>query len=367
MPLIMTRGSASAKAYGWTKHSGGAGYRYVAMGGDNTASVAGGATVAGAAYLPTQPASQTTRGMIGVVADGSFIALTGGAASYFSLNNGASWTSFGGTSSQIYLPPGLNGAIAYSSNGGKYAAQGSVGYDYKSASYYATLPMVSRTGSYSGASGFAIGSSPTFRTIMYSPTLNTFYLTGWGSSSNSVRCIDGSAPSSGNVTVSVTTSNFLFGISKDGYPIAPVFQGGSSWSLREYTAYDLSSYNALGSLSGSNLNSPKNSPWTWLPVNNVYMLGLAGNSGSFVTVQTSTSGSPASLSTVGSVSFSNMQAVISINFMEETTGRIWMSGWAAYYDAKGGTYTSQYSCYSDDTGVSWSISGGKIGASKNFT
>jgi len=268
MPLPITRGAASAKAFGWTKQSGGAGYRYVAMAGDNTASVLGGTTVAGATALPTQPTGGGTRGMIGVVADGSFIALTGGGAGYFSLNNGTSWSSFGGTSTTIYMPPGLNGAIAYSSNGGKYAGQVSVGYDYKAGQYYCTVPMISRTGTYSGGSGFFIGHSTTVRTLMYSPTLNTFYVTGWGGSEANVRCIDGSSPASGAVTTSVTTSGFRFGISKDGYPIVPVYQGGSSWSLREYTAYDLSSYNALGGLSSS---PTKVSPWTWLPINNKYI------------------------------------------------------------------------------------------------
>jgi hypothetical protein len=355
----------SAKAFGWTKQSGGAGYRYLAMGGDSTASVVGGSTVAGATYLPTQPTNNSTGGMIGVVADGSFIALSGGPAGYFSLNNGASWTSFGGTPSSVYLPPGLNGAMAYSSNGGKYAAMCSVGYDYKAASYSANLPMVSRTGSYANIVPFTLGPSPTFRTLMYSPTLNTFYITGWGSGEQSNRYIDGTSTSVGG-TASTTTSNFRFGVSKDGYPIVPVYQGGFSWSLREYTAADLSTYNALGSVSGSYVNSSKNSPWTWLPVNNVYILGSANNTGSSVYVQTSTSGSPASLLYVGSASVATY-AVTSINFMEETTGRIWMSGWAINQDSKGGYYNITYSYYSDDAGVSWATNNGHVGASKNFT
>jgi len=163
---------------------------------------------------------------------------------------------------------------------------------------------------------------------------------------------------------SVTRSGFRFGISKDGYPIVPVYQGGSSWSLREYTAYDLSSYNALGGLSSS---PTKVSPWTWLPINNKYIVGGASNTGSTVTIQTSTSGSPASLSTVGSVSVNGTYAITNMNFMEETTGRIWISGWAIFTDAKGSQFPSTYCQYSDDGGVSWTVSGGKIGPSKNFT
>lgn len=342
--------------------SGAAGYAYVVMGGAYTASVRGGTSVSGATALPTQPSNMSSNGMIGVVADGSFI-MVSGATCYFTLNNGTSWTGFGGTNATVYVPPGLNGAVAYSSNGGKYAGQLSVVYEYKANAYFCSVPMISRTGSSALASGFSIGSSINLRTLMYSPTLNTFYVTGYGSSASGVRYIDGSSPASGAGSTSVTTSGWNMGVSKDGYPIAPVYQGGVSWSLREYTSADLSSYTSVGGLGFTpNLASP----WTWLPTNNTYMIATGG-SGSTISIRTSSSGSPTSLSTISSPSVSGVYSFTTMNVMEETTGRIWVTGWATFQDGKGGYFQSPFSIYSDDSGTSWTNSGARFGPSKNFT
>ena len=360
MPTMITRGAASAKAFGFTGKTGGLSYKYMYMGADTSNTVYGGTTLLTGALLPNQPPNVNTKRQIGIVTDGSFIANT----LYYSTNGGVSWTVYGATSSTQNNPFGINGSIAYGTVS-KIAMMAFTGYDGKSG--YNCQPMtVSKTGSVVAATGFAIGGSPPITNVMYSPALNTFYVNYWGSSSNSIRYFDGTSITGGGTASPGGRGNYIAGISKNGYPLLAVYTGGITFVLREFTSSDLSTYNSIGTLSYSYSSYQFQSPFYWLPVNNKYLL-CAGGSGGSVAVSSASDGS-ASFNYIGSFNFGGNYSLRPA-IVEDETGMLVMSGYADYPISKGGSYLGFYSAKSTDGGVTWTAVGisNVYGGSKNFS
>lgn len=363
MPLVSTRGAASAKAFGWTGKTGGGGYAYVSQGSPSTGNVYAGSSVATATLLPTQPTNRGTNGFVAIVAHGAKIAST----QYYSGNNGVTWAEWNGISNGTnYLPMGLNGAAAYNPTAKRLLTY-RIDADPKSSQWYiTTAPLDLNTGVGSGGSIFYIGTSLQVRNITYSPTVNTFYINSWGSSNANYRYIDGTTGVGGNTVALGSNANYQPGLSNNGYPLIPIFVGGVTFQLREYTSSDLSTYNNLGGISDGYYTYPRQSPWLWFPVNNKYIVACAPNTGGSIYIRSSTSGSPASLSLIGTISGVSNYAIISCGLMEEADGRLWLSGIAQFYDPKGGYYLSTYTQYSLDGGVSWAGGSSRLGSSKNF-
>lgn len=366
MPLPITRGAASAKAFGWTKQSGGAGYPFVAMGGNGRASVlkttSWGTTPTGTIWTPppTQPTGGTLNGIIGVVSDGSFIATT----MDYSINNGASWTQYTGGSSTKYLPGGLNGSIAYSTVS-KRSCTFVIGSNPKTGSFVFTPTTISRTGTIITSPPFEVGPVNTVSNITYSPVFDYFYINGYGSIPSNYRYISAAAPGSASSAGVGQTSGYRPGISDDGYPIIPLYLGGTTFQLRKYTTADLSTYTTLGTVSDGYFGQSAKSPWLWYPVNNKYIVAAGQTSQIFV--QGASSGSPASLSLIGSFSIGST-SIQSVNVSEDATGKLLCAGVASFTDPKGGTNVSTYTFFSTDGGVTWvNYLQTVIGATKNFS
>jgi hypothetical protein len=359
MPTMITRGSASAKAFGFTGKTGVAGYKYVYMSGGNSNTTYGGDTVLTATLLPTQPTNTNLKGIVGVIADGGFIANT----QWYSTNNGSSWAQWSYPASQESTPYGLNGSIAYGTVS-KIAMTAYAGYNGKTG-YNVQPQTVTKTGSVVAATYFFIGGSPPFKSVSYSPALNTFYVNNWGASANSFRYFDGTSITGGGTASPGSNGNYRAGISKDGYPLIAIYVGGVTFVLREFTSSDLTTYNTIGTISWSGSGLSNHSPFYWLPINNVYMIA-AGGSGATIYVGTAPNGS-AAFTQIGTVS-TGASTVNSVAIFEDATGMLVLSGLATGYDPKSGYYNYNYSFKSTDGGVTWtSIVTTTLGASKNFT
>lgn len=340
-----------------------AGYAYVSQGSPTTGDIYAGTSVAAATRLATQPSNVTTNGFVAIVAHNDKIANT----QYYSGNNGASWSNWSSASNgTVYQPMGLNGAAAYNPTS-KVFMSFNVSSDPKAGQWYVspkTLYMA--TGGGTSATVFYIGAGLNVRNITYSPAVNTFYVNSWGASLSTYRYIDGTTGTGGATVGLGGNGSYQPGISNNGYPLIPIFIGGSSFQLREYTSADLSTYNNLGGITDGYYSYPRQSPWLWFPVNNKYIVACAQNTGGSIYIRSSTSGSPASLSLISTISGVSNYAITSIGIMEEANGKLWISGVATFYDPKGGYYQSTYTLSSNDGGVSWAGAASRLGSSKNF-
>ena len=120
MPIISAAGGAASKGFGQFAKQGGGGYKNVMLGSQVYSTGAQLTTIyksdinpyQGVTNFPTSPGSSYYSRNPGVITDGSFIAIAGGA---YSIDNGASWSSWSGTStsSTANNSPSLNGNIAY--------------------------------------------------------------------------------------------------------------------------------------------------------------------------------------------------------------------------------------------------------------
>jgi hypothetical protein len=367
MPLPITRGAASAKAFGWTGKTGGAGYAYVGMTSNNrnavTQATSFGTSGTGTNFtsLATQPSSGSLQGIIGVVADGQFITTTGN----FSLNNGATWDQLTGSGTQKYLPPGVNGSIAYSTIS-RRAFTVAIGFGGKSGNVFCSPVTITRAGSIAGSTTFEIGASAIISNVTYSPALNYFYVNAFTNSANTYRYIDAANPGSGTSVALGTPSHYRPGISDDGYPLIPINTSGTNFDLRKYTSADLSTYTSFGTVSDAYFGQNTKSPWLWFPINNKYIIAaVAANN---VNILTATSGSPQSLSFVGSFNNGQAQSVYCVGVSEDATGKLICTGVGRYSNGKGGFFDSNFCYFSTDGGVGWVNYGQTVfGASKNFS
>jgi len=366
MPLVSTRGAASAKAFGWTVKKGGAGYAYVGMSSNGRGAVTQAAsfgTTAPGPFLPlaTQPPAGSLQGIIGVVADGQFITTTGN----YSLNNGATWDQLTGSGTQKYLPPGVNGSIAYSTTS-RRAFTVAIGGGGKTGEIFCSPITITRAGSIAGSTSFSIGASAIISNVTYSPAFNYFYVNAFSNSANTYRYIDAASPASGTSVTLGTPSHYRPGISEDGYPLIPINVGGSNFDLRKYTSADLSTYTSFGTVSDAYFGQNTKSPWLWFPVNNKYIIAAVASNN--VNILVATSGSPQSLSYIGGFNNGQAQSVFCVSVSEDATGKLICSGIAQYAEPKGGFSVQNFCYFSTDGGVGWTnYLQIVLGASKNFS
>lgn len=353
--------------FGFMRSSAIAGFAYVGMNADTRSAVTKatsfGTTGSGTNFtsLATQPPSGALYGLVGIVADGGFITTTGN----YSIDNGATWTQLTGSGTVKYVPPGVNGAIAYSTTS-KRAFAFALGAFGKTGDVGCAPVTVTNTGSIVGSTSFSIGPSAIISNVTCSPTFNYFYVNGFGASANIFRYIDAASPATGtNVTLG-TPSHYRPGISSDGYPLIPINTGGSNFDLRKYTSSDLSTYTSFGTVSDAYFGQTTKSPWLWFPINNKYIIAVAQSNN--VYVLSSTSGSPQTLGLEGSFNNGQANAVFCLNVSEDATGKLICAGIAQYAIPKGGNQTLNFSFFSTDGGVGWVNYGQTVlGASKNFT
>ena len=347
MPLVSRRGAASVKAFGWTKQSGVAGFAYVGMSSNNrpavTKATSFGTSGTGTNFtsIPTQPPSGS------------------------SLDNGATWTQYAGGGTIKYVPPGLNGAIAYSTTS-KRALTFTIGAFGKSGENGCVPITVSSTGSVNGSAAFSIGAATNMSNVTYSPAFNYFYVNAFGNSANTFRYINAASVATGANATLGTPSHYRPGISSDGYPLIPINTGGSNFDLRKYTSSDLSTYTSLGTVSDGYFGQSTKSPWQWFPINNKYIIAAVQSNN--VNILVATSGSPASLSYVGSFNNGQAASVYCVGVSEDATGKLICAGIAQYAEPKGGFSVQNFCFFSTDGGVGWVNYGQTVlGASKNFT
>lgn len=267
MPLISTRGAASARGFGFGATTGATGFKYGAMAGITSQTLRFGASM-----LPNTPPSafpanlQTTNGMkAGIVVDGNVIATVNG----YSTNSGASWTNVA-QGSTIEAPSqtsqgcaGLNGGIAYNPIGKRVAVTWA---------YYTGKAYVQRTNTFVPTTGAATGynmslGSNSARQILYAPALNCFVMCKLDNSTYS--SFDGSTGTFLGI-ISLSPGNWSAGVSVDGYPLITQFNGSTGFFLRKYLAADLSSSTNLGTLPTTVQSLPYHSPITYCPINGKY-------------------------------------------------------------------------------------------------
>lgn len=378
MPLLGTIAAASARGFGFLLQSGVAALKYVATRNRQVSTpIAGGSSVNALANLATQPTSSATQ-LSGIIADGSFIAVTAG---YYSNNSGTSWSSWTGQSNFTLgnLPPGVNGSIAYSP-AYKRAAGIRVDSLPKGGGFVLYIPCISSTGVATLGGGASLGGGTQSGNVLYAPAFETFYVSNCGGSASvwtSVLASNG-ATYIANIGVGSPASTRP-GVSDDGYPLVGVYGGGPSTNVacRKYLAADMSSFTGFGNISDPYMSFPygNNTGWTWCPINGrYYVVGtIVTGSGNQVYVRRSTSSSdPQNLSSTATFTVSipgfTTQAVNVSSIMEDEVGTLWISGWYTYISGKS-SGQDPYTYYSTDGGVSWTIKSGIqcVSISKNFT
>lgn len=189
MPTAITRGAASAKAFGFTSGTGGVGYKYMGQAtssgsfywGNTAAEVASNNNMITATGISNMW-TYDTYAAAGVVNDGQFIGTRGG----YSRNNGATWTAaapynFYNSYYQQFTSGGVDGGIAYSKTTKAYGFF-STGYDGKYNQWYYYVNVIPTTGS-TNTYGLSFGSSPSYRMkqVLYWPLYDAFLVnaTGW--------------------------------------------------------------------------------------------------------------------------------------------------------------------------------------------
>jgi hypothetical protein len=348
---------------------GGAGYAYVGMSDNNSASIvkttdwgASGTGTRWTAISPQAPSAGST-GIIGVVADGQFIANTG----YYSTNNGASWTQWQNMSSTRYFPPGLNGSIAYSTT-----SKRAFSFRLLNVTKYGGIvcypSTVSSTGSVITSTSFLTSTSGSGQNVMWSPVFNYFYFNGYGTNSDNYRYINAASPSTSGAIGIGSAVAYRPGISHDGYPLIPFRLVSNTYQLRKYTSADLSTYDSYGNITDSYYNQVTQSPWIFYPVANKYL--IAAGQGATITIREATSAAPQNLSVLSSFGIAGgASSVQSVQISEDpVTGRILCGGVASFNLPKGGSTVGTYTYLSVDGGTTWTnYLQTVMGASKNFT
>lgn len=369
MPLLGTRGAASAKAFGFTGLTATTGYGYIALQQPLQQTVLGGPSPTSLTTLSTQPSGGSIV-QRGIIADGAFIAMAG---VLYSTNNGVTWSTWASLGGQTPAgnTVGLNGSIAYNSTG-KRAFTFGVGYDFKSSSFIATGYSVTSTGSKASSSSFNMGGSANSKSVLYSPALDYFYVMNYGGSASTCFYIPGSTGTGGSTTSIGGNGTYNAGVSSDGYPIQAVYAGfGTTYYLRKFVSADLSSYSSYGTISDSYGTYPYNaqSPWLWCPVNGrYYVAGGSGTSGEVAVRRSTNSSDPQSLTYVGGFNIPSGVYVQSLNLLETATGHLFVFGWCGVSTGKG-TSNTMFTYRSTDGGATWSSSGltQLLTMSKNFT
>jgi hypothetical protein len=367
MPLPITRGAASAKAFGWTRNAGAAGFKFMGQQSIVSSNVRGGTTVAAMTQLPTQPTTVTLKA-VGLAVDGSFIAQAG---NQYSTNGGASWLGWmsPGSTTPTGMPGGINGGIAYNPTA-KRALTFTIEYFNKGSYFYARIFGITSTGSSNSYEGPNVGGTPTVYNIIYSPTLNNFYLMNYGASLQSNYYANGTTGAAGGTAAGGNPGSMRAGISHNGYPLGTAYAGfGTTFYLREYTAADFSTYNQFGGVEVGNSNAV-HSPFFWAPVNNKYLAASAPSNGGTISIYAATSGSPAVYTNIAGFSASGAVGYITSNFIEEANGTIWIFGQYSVDVGKGQRVTTNYTWYTTDGGFQWfpiSPATHYVALAKNFT
>lgn len=368
MPLLGTIGAASARGFGFLLQSGAGAFKFMGQLFTNTAQVYGGSTVNGMTLLPTQPPSKTNKA-IGLVVDGDFI-VQGNSA--YSTNKGASWTTYSatGTYTPTGMPTGLNGSICYKPNGTKRAMSFYLEYNLKANYFFFQAIGITSTGVVSGATNINIGGGTAVRSVIYSQSLNAFYVMNWGSGIQQCQWIDGTAFTSQGVISTGQPGNYIAGISDDGLVLQARYQGfGTSYNLLKYTSADFSTFVNYGTITGDQPNSQIKSPFFWAPVNNKYYLVEAFSSGATLTIRTSTAASPQAFSFLAQINISSANIITSANLIEEANGTLWVFGQYSYNAGKAGNIAAAYTFFSTDGGATWTVKSGNqfLALAKNFT
>ena len=372
MPLLATRGAASAKGFGFTAGVSNPKYNYVGINISFAITTYGGSSIATLASLPTQAPGYKASISTGIVTDVSFIVFTGGA---YSTNGGKSWTSWsiGGEQGDT-APSGLNGGIAYNPTA-KLAVTYYAEKDQKSQTFTFTVAGVSSTGTTSGASMGNVGTTSSTGGIVYSPTLNYFYVMNYGTGNNSGSVFSMSGTNlATNATLSgFATAGYFAGVSNDGYLIQVVSTGGNS-RVRKYTATNLSTYTDYGVISDPYQSYGRKSGIFWATVNSKYYIASSDFTinKNVIRVCTATSAAPQTYTLVGSVTVNTGTggSVNKIgNIFEDTNGTLYVSGYAAYYYKGKFSNIGAFTYYSTDAGVTWTEKTGVAlqVISKNFT
>ena len=344
-----------------------AGFAFMGMKTNAASNQWGGTSVATLTILPNQPTPQGLKA-IGVAVDGSFIAVAG---SSFSTNGGASWTSWAsaGNYTPTGMPPGINGGIAYNPTA-KRAFCFATEYYPKYNTFYFTTYTVNSTGTPASSAGGTMGSQTYVGNVIYSPALNYFYVMNFSSGYQSYWYVSGTTGVSGTVTSAANGGNHRAGVSSDGYPLQAAYTGsGALYNLRKYTSADLSSYYTLGTISDGYSGLSIQSIFFWAPVNNKYLKGAANSNGSTILLSSAPVGSPQAYSPISSVYPSSAYGIITIGFLEQTNGTLWLFGQYSINAGKAGIVQTPYTYSSTDGGVNWTLKSGDqfLTLSKNFT
>jgi len=371
MPLLATRGAASARGFGFTASVSNPKYAYVGINTGYAITTYGGSSIAALASLPTQAGSKASIST-GIVTDVSFIAFSGGA---YSTNGGKSWTSWTITGEQgDTAPSGLNGGIAYNPTA-KLAVTYYATKDQKSQEFTFTAAGVLSTGTTSSASIGNVGTTSYTGGIVYSPTLNYFYVMnyGTGTSSGNVFSMSGTSLATNATLTGFSSAGYFAGVSNDGYLIQVVSTGGNA-RVRKYTATNLSTYTDYGVISDPYQANFRKSGIFWATVNNKYYIASSDVTvnKNVIRVCTATSAAPQTYTLVGSVTVNTGTGgyVAKIgNIFEDTNGTLYVSGLAAFYNKGKFSNSGAFTYYSTDAGVTWTQKTGVAlqVISKNFT
>lgn len=351
MPLISTRGAASARGFGFGASTGTAptGFKYASLGGTSTQTMFYGSSMVPSGAPTSYPSSfvMVSGTPPGIVLDGNFIATP----VFISTNNTASWITWGlgvqSPSQAIQWTGGLNGAIAYNQTAKRVATTyvylaGKSGYNQR----FTTI-LSTNTGQTNY--DFSMGGTPyPAKQVIYSPALDIFVLCGWGSGT-AFSSFNGTTGAAINTTSS-SWGNWRAGISHDGYPLITQFNGSTAYFLRKYTSSDLNAFTTLGTMPTAVQGIAYHSPLTWCPVNGRYFEVCSGSGGT-IYISRSTGNDPTTTTfytSIGTIYSPIYQPQI---FEDKDTGYLYLTALTAY-TSKGTSYAG-YMARSTDGGTTW--------------
>jgi hypothetical protein len=364
MPLLGTRGAASAKGFGFTNLTAVAGFKFVGLQSSATNSAIKGSTPLTLTGFSTQPPFSSGARFPGIIADGQFI-VVGNAA--YSTNNGASWSTNVSQGSQLNYqqrtPSNLNGIICYNPTS-KRAFSPDFAYNSKTNNYIARVVSINNSGSLAIASTNT-GSGTNVTNVLYASALNAVYLTALGSSANNHLVVNSSSGTSIQVTSTGQSSSYRYGVSNDNYVLGAAYAGfGTTFYLRKYTSQDLSSYTQYGTISPY-ISASMTSGYVWCPVNNKYFFVASGGSTTIYSADLST---PQNLTRVGDFTISGFVYAATVGILEDATGVLYVFGEYYFSQPKGGSAPSSFMFRSLDGGVSWTNTGIPVfNLTKNFS
>ena len=347
MPLLGTRGAASAKGFGFTNLTAVAGFKFVGLQSSATNSAIKGSTPLTLTGFSTQPPFSSGARFPGIIADGEFI-VVGNAA--YSTNNGASWSTNVSQGSQLNYqqrtPSNLNGIICYNPTS-KRAFSPDFAYNSKTNNYIARVVSINNSGSLAIASTNT-GSGTNVTNVLYASALNAVYLTALGSSANNHLVVNSSSGTSIQVTSTGQSSSYGF---------------GTTFYLRKFTSQDLSSFTQYGTIL-QYFNTPMTSGYVWCPVNNKYFFV---SSAATTQIWSADSSNPQNLSLVGSFTVSGFVYAATVGILEDATGVLYVFG-EYFFSQKGGSAPSSFMYRSLDGGVTWTNTGIPVfNLTKNFS